>query len=420
MALQGLLEEFNIVAVLQMAAGARMSGSLTVEAAPDQAQVRFCRGQVVAAQASFAPDRLGEILQRTRRISAAAWITAEQRRAQDAPAMPMRTYLREQGLATLDDLVMAEQIQILETMSQLLLWSRGRWRFVFGPAEADAPVPAGALSVDEILSGQVLMLEASDAPPPAPAHPTTPLPITVDLPAPLLPTPSGNGNGNGHHAAEATVLALPPTAAPPPPPAEAPVPPPVVPPPISRVMSVPGTGTATTLLVPEAALEEIRGVLMVLLARSEGKEVCLIDTSGSPIARQGGAAHSRYPQLFALAAGIFASWQELGRCLGEGRASTLVYQGYGVNMCLTPVGTQAVLMTLYQQTSNSGLVNFWNRQASVRLARVLALPDPPPPAEASLVDSSVAADAAASLAGALADATFTDDLARQLDILFGA
>ena len=81
--------------------------------------------------------------------------------------------------------------------------------------------------------------------------------------------------------------------------------------------------------------------------------------------------HQAYHTLFALAASIFASWQELGRSLGESRASTLLYQGEQLNICLTPVGQRALLMTLYQSASDSGLVNFWSREASGRILRLL-------------------------------------------------
>ena len=127
-----------------------------------------------------------------------------------------------------------------------------------------------------------------------------------------------------------------------------------------------------TLVMDAPLLDRLGERLAVLLARTEGIEVCLIDASGSLIARRGREAHVHYPGLFALTAGIFASWQELGRCLGESKVSTLLYQGVGLNICLSPVGGQAILMTLYQQTANSGLVNFWSREASGRIGRLLA------------------------------------------------
>ena len=123
------------------------------------------------------------------------------------------------------------------------------------------------------------------------------------------------------------------------------------------------------------------------------------------------------------AASIFASWQELGRSLGESKASTLLYQGAGLNICLTPVGGQAILMTLYQQTSTSGLVNFWSREASARLGRVLdsaagatsphpAAPDlrPPGTRPPAPLNGTAGAD---KLSG-----EFQDEIARQMDELF--
>jgi predicted regulator of Ras-like GTPase activity (Roadblock/LC7/MglB family) len=129
-------------------------------------------------------------------------------------------------------------------------------------------------------------------------------------------------------------------------------------------------GTITTIVNP-ATVDKINDLLRALLTRTEAHEACLIDSSGSLITRQGREVHRNYPSLFALAASIFASWQELGRTLGESRASTLLYQGQGLNICLAPVASQAILMTLYQSASDSGLVNFWSREATGRLLRLL-------------------------------------------------
>jgi len=141
------------------------------------------------------------------------------------------------------------------------------------------------------------------------------------------------------------------------------------------------------MVVDRETLVRIQQVLGVLLLRTEGKEVCLIDRSGSLIARRGGEGHSDFAAPFALVASIFASWEELGRSLGEGKASTLLYQGSSLNICLTPVGTLAILMTLYQQGSNGGLVNFWSREASSRISRLLgdgvSTPGASRPAEAA-------------------------------------
>jgi predicted regulator of Ras-like GTPase activity (Roadblock/LC7/MglB family) len=221
-------------------------------------------------------------------------------------------------------------------------------------------------------------------------------------------------------------LAAPPREELPPPTGSAPAAPsaplPAAPPPAAPPPAAPAPHASGTVVVRPGDSARINQVLSLLLARAEAKEVCLIDSTGSLIARQGREVHSSYPTLFALAASIFASWQELGRSLGESKASTLLYQGAGLNICLTPVGWQAILMTLYQQNSNSGLVNFWSREASARLGRVLDASTGAPAPQPAAPDLPPGTAAPATLNGAggsdKLSGEFRDEIARQMDDLF--
>jgi predicted regulator of Ras-like GTPase activity (Roadblock/LC7/MglB family) len=394
MALEGNLEEFNIVAVLQTVASGGMTGTLTVRDATNKAVIFFAVGCIVHAESTLEEDRLGEILVRTRRVSQGQLDKAAQRQLRLESGKRLGQILLEAGLITRDDLVMAVQIQILEVMSQLLLWSRGQWRFDFGPPDPNNITPAEAMSVDEILSGQILLLDTVE---PVydrsavlnavyevtPGRSLDPARITLDRDqwrvlsamdgrSPLREVAHRVGldpDQVAHSVSELVAVELLHQVGTADPESESflltgtsdtPLPPPAGEP----------AGPVTTV-VNAATLEKINDLLQTLLHRTEAHEACLIDSTGSLITRQGREVHRNYPSLFALVASIFASWQELGRTLGESRASTLLYQGQRLNICLAPVASQAILMMLYQSASDSGLVNFWSREATGRLLRLL-------------------------------------------------
>jgi predicted regulator of Ras-like GTPase activity (Roadblock/LC7/MglB family) len=394
MALEGNLEEFNIVAVLQTVASGGMTGTLTVRDATHKAVIFFAEGCIVHAESTLEEDRLGEILVRTRRVSQGQLDKAAQRQLRLESGKRLGQILVEANLITRDDLVMAVQIQILEVMSQLLLWSRGQWRFDFGQPDPNNITPAEAMSVDEILSGQILLLDTVE---PVydrsavlnavyevtPGRSLDPARITLDRDewrvlsamdgrSPLREVAHRVGLDPAHVAhlvSELVAVELLHQVGTAEPESESflltgtsdtPRPPP----------SGETAGPVTTV-VNAATLEKINDLLQTLLNRTEAHEACLIDSTGSLITRQGREVHRNYPSLFALVASIFASWQELGRTLGESRASTLLYQGQRLNICLAPVASQAILMMLYQSASDSGLVNFWSREATGRLLRLL-------------------------------------------------
>jgi predicted regulator of Ras-like GTPase activity (Roadblock/LC7/MglB family) len=408
MALEGNLEEFNIVAVLQTVASGGMTGTLTVRDTTNKAIISFTEGCIVHATSTLEEDRLGEILIRTRRVTQAQLEKAAQRQLRVDSGKRLGQIMIEAGVIARDDLVMAVQIQILEVMSQLLLWSRGQWRFDFGPPDPNNITPAEAMSVDEILSGQILLLDTVDPVVDRSAVLNAVYDLTpgrsldsaritlerdqwrvlsaIDGRTPLREVAHRVGLDPDHVAhivSELVAVELLQQVGTAEPESESflltgtsdiPLPPP------GPMTETAGAGST---VVNAATLDKINDLLRTLLTRTEAHEACLIDSTGSLITRQGREVHRNYPTLFALVASIFASWQELGRTLGESRASTLLYQGQRLNICLAPVASQAILMMLYQSASDSGLVNFWSREATGRLLRLLDEGKVPRPAPSS-------------------------------------
>src|SRR5689334_7014162 len=116
MALEGTLEELNIVAVLQMVASGGMTGTLRVWDVSHRASIAFVQGQIIHADSTLQGDRLGEVLVRTRRITPAQLTQATATQAGQA-GKRLGQILVELGLISVEDLAMAVEIQIIEVMS---------------------------------------------------------------------------------------------------------------------------------------------------------------------------------------------------------------------------------------------------------------------------------------------------------------
>ncbi len=405
MALEGAIEEFNIISLLQTIGTSGLTGNLTVQDVANKARVSFLSGKLIHAESTLGGDRIGEILVRTHRLTRPQLEQAYYIQRQQQQGRRLGSLLLEMKLISADDLTMAVQVQIMEVMSRLVTWQRGRFRFDFEPPATGA-LPSAALDVDEVLSGQISLLDALD-----PGYDRDAMLAEVIALAPgQQRPPSERVTVQGHEWAvlsmvdgRSTVAQI----------AEQTGFDPdhvcqivadllgvglvmkKTPEQVAQMSSRPDPMLANlyretesdeeapeqgndsrpnpaTLVMDDGEMARVDQVLEVLLTRSESSEVCLIGADGSIIARRGQALHQNYPSLFALAAGIFTSWHELGRYLGESKPSTLVYHGAQINTCLSPVGQHALIMTLYHQNSNTGLVNFWSKEAATIIARVLS------------------------------------------------
>ncbi|GEM_PF-1965176 len=399
MALEGNLEELSIVALLQTIASAAMSGNLLVYDNTNKGTIYFFTGKIIHAESTMGGDRVGEILVRTHRITRQQLEKANYLQRHQQQGQRLGAILMEMKLISDQDLAMAIQVQIMEIMSRLLVWTRGQFKFTF-ERPLGSEMPSTALDLDEILSGQISLLEMSD-----PA-----LDSDAILGEVLILVPGNQDDARVTlQGLDWTVLSavdgrltvaeiadrvgldarqirqvvadlisiglvrkkaqteLPteqeargdPTLA-------------NIYREVERQEQQPQTINPSTMVLNPADLTNIEEVLDVLLTRSEASEVCLISADGNIISQRGQALHQNYPSLFALVAGIFSSWQELGRYLGESRPSTMVYHGKQVNTCLSPVTNVAILMTLYHQHSTTGLVSFWSKEAANLIARLIS------------------------------------------------
>lgn len=404
MALEGTVEEFNIVALLQTVGNSGLTGNLTVQDAANKARVSFLSGKIIHAESTLGGDRIGEILVRTHRLTRPQLDKAYYIQRQSQQGKRLGSLLLEMKLITPDDLTLAVQVQIMEVMSRLVTWQRGRFRFDFEPPATGA-LPSAALDVDEVLSGQISLLDNIDYG----VDREVMLAEVLALAQRQQTPPSEQVTVQGHEWAvlsavdgRSTVAQIAERTGFDPDhvcqivsdllavglvvkkrPDEIDQPAPGSEPMLANIyreierdddemeQREANRPNPAVLVMDDQEMARVEQILDVLLTRSEASEVCLISADGNIIARCGHALHQNYPSLFALAAGIFTSWQELGRYIGESKPSTLIYHGANINTCLSPVGQHALIMALYHQNSNTGLVNFWSKEAATLIARIL-------------------------------------------------
>ena len=144
MAIEGPLRELGIHDVFQLLDLSRKTGTLAVtsELRDNEGTVHFQNGRVVAAAIKSNPHRIGELLMRAGRVTAAqvAEASAEQANAWRRRP-PLVRVLLEMGAISQKELERQVRIQIEAVIFELLSWREGFFRFEEG---TDAGRPDGA------------------------------------------------------------------------------------------------------------------------------------------------------------------------------------------------------------------------------------------------------------------------------------
>lgn len=93
----------------------------------------------------------------------------------------------------------------------------------------------------------------------------------------------------------------------------------------------------------------------------------LVDRSGHMVTRRGGAMNGSLESVAALAAGSFAATREMARLVGEGEFSTLFHQGSRESLQISAIGDRSLLVVVFDESSNLGLVRFYAEETTGRL-----------------------------------------------------
>ncbi len=115
----------------------------------------------------------------------------------------------------------------------------------------------------------------------------------------------------------------------------------------------------------------IEELLRDFLDKSESQWGALVDKGGNLFAENGQTGPLDMSILSALAAGSFAATRELARRLGENEFSALYHEGAHISILMTSLDYDCLLLTVFNEKTNIGLVRFYAHQAASGLNAAL-------------------------------------------------
>jgi predicted regulator of Ras-like GTPase activity (Roadblock/LC7/MglB family) len=115
----------------------------------------------------------------------------------------------------------------------------------------------------------------------------------------------------------------------------------------------------------------IEARLADFLAKSEAQWSALVDKGGNLFAQSGNTGSLDLSILSALAAGSFAATHELAKRLGESEFSALYHEGHGQHILMSALAHECLLVTIFGERTNIGLVRFYAQQATGSLNELL-------------------------------------------------
>jgi predicted regulator of Ras-like GTPase activity (Roadblock/LC7/MglB family) len=114
----------------------------------------------------------------------------------------------------------------------------------------------------------------------------------------------------------------------------------------------------------------------VALERFLGDAACtaalLIDRGGESLAVAGSARGFDMVSIAALAAGAFSSTAPLAQLLGQTEFSVLIHEGVKESLHVSTVGDGSILLAVFDDRTTVGMVRAFAREASRRIAAILA------------------------------------------------
>jgi len=145
-------------------------------------------------------------------------------------------------------------------------------------------------------------------------------------------------------------------------------------------------------ILREPEYESLLSILRKLLTDASAKVVFLVDKNGTLLASAGDAVGFDTTSLASLAAGNIAATGGLANLIGEKEFTILFHEGERDNMHLSVVAERLILVIVFDRRSSVGLVRLRVRQATARLAAVMAVAVAAGDAESGVVEELTEAD----------------------------
>ena len=118
-------------------------------------------------------------------------------------------------------------------------------------------------------------------------------------------------------------------------------------------------------------VERIQKSLSHLLTESAATYVMLINKDGNLIAHVGFNSSIDATSLAALAAGSFASTRAIAALIGETEFSVMFHQGANQNIHISLIDEDAIMVLIFDDRTNLGLVKMVAAQGKSKLVEIL-------------------------------------------------
>lgn len=116
----------------------------------------------------------------------------------------------------------------------------------------------------------------------------------------------------------------------------------------------------------------IENLLKEFLGKSEAQWTAVVDKGGNLFAEMGDIGTLDISILSALAAGSFAATRELAKRLGEQEFMALYHEGSHISILMTALDFDCLLLTIFTEKTNIGLVRFYAQQTTGGLNAALS------------------------------------------------
>jgi predicted regulator of Ras-like GTPase activity (Roadblock/LC7/MglB family) len=118
-------------------------------------------------------------------------------------------------------------------------------------------------------------------------------------------------------------------------------------------------------------IDRINKILSHLITESASAYVLLINKDGNLISQVGFSPNINVTSLAALAAGSFASTKAIATLIGETEFSVMFHQGEKENIHISLVDEDVIMVLIFDDRTNLGLVKMIAGQAKAKLGMAL-------------------------------------------------
>jgi predicted regulator of Ras-like GTPase activity (Roadblock/LC7/MglB family) len=125
----------------------------------------------------------------------------------------------------------------------------------------------------------------------------------------------------------------------------------------------------------EQDVDEVNGILSDFLDASQAKCILLVDREGHLVTKKGFTKSFDTTSLSALVAASFASTKAMAEVLGETSFLTLSHQGKSEHIHIALVGGRALLVIVFDDRTNLGMVRLYAGEVTNRVAEALKKAD---------------------------------------------